>query len=150
MAQQQQELPNQQQELVDQWSQFSRQALESYRDLGEIQVRIFNRLLQQQLELANAVLEGGLRQLNLLYQPETYRELVEKQTELASDFNEQLATVARRTNDVLVEANNKFTAWADRSIRTVSEQVRETAEQAQRTARQAQQAASESTKKSAA
>ena len=139
-----------QQALLDWWSQFGRQALESYRDLGEIQVRVFNRLLQQQLELVNVTVESGLRQLHLIYEPAHYRDLVEKQTELAGEINEQLATVARRSNDVLVEANNKFSAWADKGVRAVTQQVRETAEQAERTVQQAQQAASGSAKKSAA
>ena len=128
-----------QKELLDQWSKLSRQALESYRDLGEIQVRVFNRLLQQQLELVNVTVESGLRQLHLIYEPAHYRDLVEKQTELAGEINEQLATVARRTNDVLVEANNKFSAWADRGVRAVTEQVQRT-----------QQAAGASAKKAAA
>ena len=126
-----------QKELLDQWSKLSRQALESYRDLGEIQVRIFNRLFQQQLELANVTVESGLRQLHLIYEPANYRDVVEKQTELAGEINEQLATVARRTNDVLVEANNKFSAWADRGVRAVTEQVQRTQQAAGASARKA-------------
>ena len=126
-----------QQALLDWWSQFGRQALESYRDLGEIQVRVFNRLFQQQLELVNVTVESGLRQLHLIYEPAHYRDVVEKQTELAGEINEQLATVARRTNDVLVEANNKFSAWADRGVRAVTEQVQRTQQVAGASAKKA-------------
>ena len=146
-------MQNQQNQLLDQWAQLGRTALESYRALGEIQLSVFSRLLQQQLELVNVTAESGLRQLNLVYDPGTYRQLVEKQAELAGEITGQLATVARRTNDVLDEANNKLSAWADKNVRVVAQQAQQaqqTAQEVQRTTQQVQAAAGGSARKTTA
>ena len=126
-------------ELLNQWSQMSRTALEVYCGRAETKLEAANRLFQQHLELVGIAVEGGLRQANLLFAPHHYRHVAEQQAQLAGAVAEQLATVARRTNDVLVEANNKFSAWADKSVRAATDQVQRT-----------QQAASTSAKKAAA
>lgn len=118
-------------EVLDQWNQMSRQALDSFKELGEINARTTSRIFQQQVEFLNALVEAGLRRMNSVYDPKIYRQALETQTALAGEINEKFLSSARKTNEVLVESNNELNAWAEKSARQIAEQAQQTMDKTQ-------------------
>lgn len=125
-----------QNELINQWNQLNRQALDSFRELGEINARAASRIFQQQLEFVNASVEAGVRRLNQVYEPQLSRQLLGVQTALAGELNEKFVAAARRTNEVLVQSNSELSAWAEKGVRTAAAQTQQVMQQTQKAVQQ--------------
>ena len=101
-------------ELLDQWATVSRQALESMKELGQINERILARMTEQQQQILSACLEATSRELQMMGGAKDPKDLLAKQAELVSQYNSKFVDIVRSTNDLLADCRSELSAWVEK------------------------------------
>ncbi len=110
-----------QRELINQWTQLTRNTFDSLRELGEINARLVEQLSRQQLSVLNASIEATTRGTQLASQSGGYGELLDNQTTVAAEYNKKILNIVAATTDVLTEARDELSAWVERGMRNVEQ-----------------------------
>ncbi|MGH8478113.1 MAG: phasin family protein [Gammaproteobacteria bacterium] len=105
-----------QNEILDQWATVSRQALESMKELGQINERILARMTEQQQQILSACLEATSLELQMMGGVKDPRDLVAQQTELVSRYSSKFIDIVRSTNDLLTECRSELNAWVEKGV----------------------------------
>ena len=121
-----------QKQVIDQWGEFTRHALDSLKELGEINTKLVTRLSQQQLEMLNTSLEAAAKETRLVSETKGYNELVAGQSSLAAEYNRKFLDIVRTTTGLLEETRNELTAWVEKGMKTVEKNVERATEEVTR------------------
>jgi len=103
-------------ELLDQWATVSRQALESMKELGQINERILARMTEQQQQILSACLEATSLELQMMGGAKDPKDLLAKQAELVSQYSSKFVDIVRSTNDLLADCRSELSAWVDKGV----------------------------------
>jgi len=107
-------------ELLDQWATVNRQALESMKELGQINERLLARMTEQQQQILSACLEATSRELQMMGGAKDPKDLLAKQAELVSQYNSKFVDIVRSTNDFLADCRSELSAWVEKGVATAS------------------------------
>ncbi len=105
-----------QREMVDQWAALGKSALESMKELSEINARIVERMAEQQEAILNACLEASCKEMELMGDSKDPKDLVAKQAALAREYSAKMVEIVRGTSELLSDCKNDLTAWAQRGM----------------------------------
>ncbi|EDN71033.1 Phasin [Beggiatoa sp. PS] len=86
-----------QNEMIKQWTELNKSAMDAIKELGEINVNTMTRLTQRQMEMVNLYMEGGSKQLETLSEAKNPQDVVAAQSHLFTELNEKLMDNARQT-----------------------------------------------------
>jgi hypothetical protein len=89
---------------------------ETTKKLTDINVRSYEKLLQQQFALAGLCLEGGVRQLELAKDNKDFNGLAKSQSSITRQCSEKAHSVAKETMDILVETRGELDTWAKEGL----------------------------------
>lgn len=103
-----------QKELIDQWAFLGRNAIDSMKELGQINAQITQKLAEQQQQILNTCLEASTKEMRLVTETKDPKDLLVNQASLATEYSNKLAEIVRDTNEVLVECKDELTAWAEK------------------------------------
>jgi hypothetical protein len=103
-------------ELLDQWAMVSRQALESMKELGQINERILTRMTEQQQQILSACLEATSLELQMMGGIKDPKDLLAKQAELVSQYESKFVDIVRSTNDLLADYRSELSAWVEKGV----------------------------------
>jgi hypothetical protein len=120
-------------QLINQWSEFSRKTFESLSELGQISSRFVEQLSRQQLSVLNATVEATSRGTQLIRETYGYGKLLENQSTAAAEYNKRVLTIARQTANILTEARDDLSSWAERGVKNVERGVEVAGRAAERT-----------------
>jgi phasin family protein len=115
-----------QKELINQWSQLTKQNFDSLKELGEINTKLVERLSRQQLEMLSASMEATVRETQLVTQSRGYKELLDSQSGLTAEYNKKFLDIVRETTDILTEARDDLTAWIEKGVERAAQGVETT------------------------
>ncbi len=107
-------------ETIEQWGKFSRAALDSLKELAAINAKLVERLSEQQLELVGLTLEASLKGANLAVGVPAYKELMSGQTALASEYNDKVLSIVRKTGGIVTEARDQYSEWTEGRIKEIA------------------------------
>lgn len=113
-----------QSEYLSEWTRFTNSALNSAKELGEINTKAIKKLSEQQFDLISRCLDTGVKQLNLLSEAKGYKELLVGQTKLATEYNEKVLDTVRKTTQIFSEAKDEMAAWIDKNIEDTVTSIR--------------------------
>ncbi|MGH8562948.1 MAG: phasin family protein [Gammaproteobacteria bacterium] len=103
-------------ELLDQWATVSRKALESMKELGQINERILARMTEQQQQILSACLEATSLELQMMGGAKDPKDLLAKQAELVSQYSSKFVDIVRSTNDLLADCRSELSAWLEKGV----------------------------------
>jgi phasin family protein len=104
-------------EIFDQWTKFARSTLETLKQLGELNSRYFERVSQQQLELATASVDATVKGAQLASESRSYKDFVGAQAALANEYGERVLRIARKSNELAAEAREEYGTWIEGKVR---------------------------------
>lgn len=107
------------QDLMNQMLDGGKFAVESYKDLGAITQRAFERVNAQQMAVAREFLDMGTRYVSLLANARDPRAMLNDQAELAKDMGEKLLANAETYTKLAQEAQDEIVKWAEKSTKVV-------------------------------
>lgn len=105
-----------QKELIDQWASLGKGALDSMKELGEINAKIVGKMTEQQQAILNACLEASAKEMSLVSEAKDPKDLLANQAALAQEYNAKFVEIVRATNDLLTECKNELSAWAEKGV----------------------------------
>jgi phasin family protein len=112
------------QNVVDVFSKLNTQALAAAKQLAAINTRALDKLVQQQLALASEVVQGGVKQLELMREPKGVKEYLSAQAELSREGAEKVLAAARETVAVLSGVRDEYGAVLEKGIEAVNAEVK--------------------------
>jgi hypothetical protein len=115
-------------ELMKQWTESNKAAMDAIKDMGEINTNAMSRLTQRQQEMVNLYMEGGTKQLEVLDDVKGVQDIVTAQSRLFTELNEKLMANARQTMDDLVEVKDKLSTWAEKGMENATATLSKIAE----------------------
>ncbi|RKZ89950.1 MAG: phasin family protein [Candidatus Parabeggiatoa sp. nov. 1] len=117
-----------QNELMKQWTESNKSAMDAIKELGEINTNAMSRLTQRQQEMVNLYMEEGTKQLEVLDEVKGVQDIVAAQSRLFTELNEKLMANARQTMDDLVEVKDKLSTWTEKGMENANAAFSQTAE----------------------
>jgi phasin family protein len=109
-----------QNELIQQWTELNKAAMEAIKELGEINTNAMTRLTQRQMDMVSLYMEGSAKQLEALGQSKGVQDIINAQSRLFAELNEKLMENARQTLDVLFDVKGELSAWVEKSVQSAS------------------------------
>lgn len=97
-------------------------AIVAARELVNINGRLLERYLENQISLANLCVEGGEKQLKVNNFVTNPQDFTEKQSELYEEYREKFSEVADNNIKLAQEAGEEYAAWFKRNM-PAAEQV---------------------------
>ena len=105
-----------QKELLDQWGKLTGTAFESLREVSDMNVKLMEKLSEQQREIMKSCLEASTREATLISGSNDYKQLLAGQAALAAEYNERFRSIVSRTTDILEECRDELAAWVTKSV----------------------------------
>ena len=106
-------------DITKQWNEISKTAIESMKELGNINTRVIEKLTEQQLAVLNTCMEASQKEIDLAASEKNVQDpqsLLAAQAELVAEYNSRLMSIVQSTGDILKDCNSEFTNWADRGM----------------------------------
>jgi phasin family protein len=102
-------------------------AFETSRRLAEINQAALEKLMAQQMELVDAWVEAGVKNLELMAKAKGYQEVVSGQAELAREYGQKVLAGCKSGSEVLSEARDSATKLVDDAVKSAGENVKHAA-----------------------
>ena len=104
-------------EIFEQWSKAARTGLDTIKELGELNTRLFERASQQQLELTQASIDASVKGAQLASESRSYKEFVSGQAALATEYGERVLKTVRKGTEAATELRDEYSAWFEGKVR---------------------------------
>lgn len=120
-------------DITDQWSEISKTAIESMKELGNINTRVIEKLTEQQLAVLNTCMEASQKEIEMATSGKSVQDpqaLLAAQAELMAEYNSKLMQIVQSTGVILRDCNSEFTRWADKSMNVTTKATSKTVKKA--------------------
>lgn len=105
-----------QNELVENLSTAGKASYDALQELGAINSKTFQKLTDIQFSLATLGIESSVEQMKLINSTSTYNDLVNAESELATDYSSKVMEITRQAADVLNESREEVSDWVKSSM----------------------------------
>jgi phasin family protein len=113
------------QNVVELMNKFNAQAIATAKQVAAINTRALDKLVAQQLGLVTEVVQGGVKQLELLREPKGVKEYISAQAELAREGAEKVLVATREAVAVVSGARDELNALVEKGVEDVSASVKQ-------------------------
>jgi hypothetical protein len=106
-------------DITKQWDVISKTAIESMKELGNINTRVIEKLTEQQLAVLNTCMEASQKEIEMTTSgtnAQNPQALLAAQAELMAEYNSRLMNIVQSTGDILKGCNSEITSWADKGM----------------------------------
>jgi len=111
--------------LIENVNTLGKSSYESVKEFYTINSNLAEQLIEQQLALVSAGIECAARQLKLAGEARGYKELINGQTEIVTEFNGKVQGIARNTLDIFNETRDEVNAWFEKGVKEAEKGLRE-------------------------
>ncbi len=111
--------------LIENVNTLGKSSYESVKEFYTINTNLAEQLIEQQLALVSAGIECAARQLKLAGEARGYKELINGQTEIVTEFNGKVQGIARNTLDIFNETRDEVNAWFEKGVKEAEKGLRE-------------------------
>ncbi len=99
-------------------------SLESATSLGELNLRVFEKLAARQMDAVNLYVEHGMRVMKLASESKGQNEFLKTQIEAAKDLSERMMTESKSNMKLAGEVRDEYRAWFEKNLAEVSADLR--------------------------
>lgn len=110
-------------ENIEMLSDLSNKGYEAAKALGEINLRIMERMMSHQVDTFNLLMDGGLRNIKVVTEAKGPSELIRGQMDLMREFSERMLADGRETVKLATESRDEYRAWIEQGMQVVSEKM---------------------------
>ena len=107
-----------QNELIEKINEAGKTSYTAFQELNAINTKAVKELTELQLGLFTYNIESGVEFSKLLTGTTNYAELLNAETELASQYGAKVVDYGRKTADVLNGSRDEIVAWFDKTVET--------------------------------
>lgn len=112
---------------LDTMNDVGKRAYEAAKELGEINARSTEKMLQKQLDALNLYMQTGVQQMQLLMEAKGYQDVLAGQARISSEYTEKLLDNTRAMMEIATKARDELSGWAEKSMAAATESMSKTA-----------------------
>lgn len=111
----------------EQFNKLGMSTYETMKQLYTINTNTMGQLVEQQFALAALGVEYATSQMKLASTAKGYKEVMNAQTDIASDISSKLQGIARNTLDIMNESRDEISNWFEKSAKEAEKSIKEAA-----------------------
>lgn len=112
-----------QNQVFDAYNEMAQSSYEAMRKLSEINLRASERLLQQQMDLTNAMIEASSKGVDALSKAKGYQELVSTQSKLTQEAGQEWLKNYRMAVEVISQARDQVAEVMDGQMQVANKNI---------------------------
>jgi phasin family protein len=102
---------------------------ESLRELGEINLRNWEKLLGRQMDVLSFAMESGVQQMKVASEAKGYNDLVKGQVEFVKGIGERALQESKANLEMANATREEYRAWFENGVKSFSDKAKETVAQ---------------------
>jgi hypothetical protein len=111
-------------ETMNTVNEMTNKGFERMTGLGELNLRIFERLAARQMDTVNLFMEHGIRVMKLATESKGYNELFKGQVEATKELSERLMTETKTNMTLAGEVRDDYRHWFEKNLAEVGSDLR--------------------------
>jgi phasin family protein len=108
-------------------SDMTLKASDNMKQLGELQMNMFNNLMQTQVKTFNTTLEKSLAQSKLMTDAKSYEDVARGQIDFSGQLTESFVGNTRESMEIVQDAGTKFRSFAETTVQEASKEFNKAA-----------------------
>ncbi len=92
--------------------------------LGDLNLKIWEKLAARQLEALNLMMEQSVRQMKIASEAKGYNEFVKAQVEMAKEASERMMEEVRTNMSLANEVRDEYRAWAQAGMSEMTAEIK--------------------------
>jgi hypothetical protein len=104
---------------LDMINEMGTKGFESMRELGEINLRNWERMVARQMASVSLMMETGLRQAKAASEVKGYNELAKIQVEFAKELGQRMVEETRQNLKLAGDARDEYRVWLEKGMSNV-------------------------------
>jgi hypothetical protein len=104
------------QDVVKTYSDLTNQNVERLNALGELNLKVAEKMAARQVDVMNLFMEQGVRMMKLATEAKGYSELYKGQVDMAKEMTEQLMAESKTNMALVGEIRDDYRGWFDAAV----------------------------------
>jgi len=104
------------QDVMNTYKDLANQNVERLNTLGELNLKVAEKMVSRQMDAMNLFMEQGVRMLKLATEAKGYGELYKGQVEMAKEMSEQLMAASKTNMALAGEIRDDYRGWFDAAM----------------------------------
>jgi hypothetical protein len=104
------------QDVVKTYSDLTNQNVERLNALGELNLKVAEKMAARQVDVMNLFMEQGVRMMKLATEAKGYSELYKGQVDMAKEMTEQLMAESKTNMALAGEIREDYRGWFDAAV----------------------------------
>jgi hypothetical protein len=104
------------QDVVKTYSDLTNQNVERLNALGELNLKVAEKMAARQVDVMNLFMEQGVRMMKLATEAKGYGELYKGQVDMAKEMTEQLMAESKTNMALVGEIRDDYRGWFDAAV----------------------------------
>jgi phasin family protein len=114
-------------ETIDAVNEMGSKGFDSLNSLGELNLKVWERLAARQMETINLMMETGVRQMKVAGEAKSYSDFLKGQVELAKDSGESIMAETKTNMGLANEVRDEYRAWFQSGVSELTAEMRKSA-----------------------
>jgi phasin family protein len=107
-------------DLIENFQKLTQLTLENFKKLGEANLRVGEKLLQEQVELTNAILAAATEKAGDVSEAKDLKDVAAWQAELAQEYTKKVVESSRNCADIVAEAGKVYSGLFESALKTAN------------------------------
>ncbi|MDX1519643.1 MAG: phasin family protein [Gammaproteobacteria bacterium] len=107
-------------EMIEKLNEIGQASYKAGKELAEINTKTIEEICEQQLALANLMIENVTTQMKLLGSANDIKEVLNSQSEINADISGKVMGIARNTTDIMNEYKEQCSSWYEKGVKASS------------------------------
>jgi hypothetical protein len=108
-------------DVVSTFNDLSNKGLERANALGELNLKIAEKVAARQMDAMNLFMEQGVRMMKLATEAKGYSDYYKGQVEMAKEMTERMMTESKTNMEMAGEMRDEYRGWFDAAMADVKE-----------------------------
>ena len=109
-----------QQEIFNQLNSFNQTAYEATRQLADINLRAYEKIVQQQFELTGMCFDAAIKQMDALRETKDVGAYLRAQADMFRGCAEKALAASKENMDVLAAVRGEYNDWLEKGLATAT------------------------------
>lgn len=110
-----------QNDILDTMNKLTQQTIENWKKIGETNLKISEKLLQEQVELTSALIEAATNNAGEVSKTKDVKEIAAIQTEFVQDCSKKVVDSYKSCSDILSEAGKLYNGMFEAGVKAASD-----------------------------
>jgi len=130
-----------QQEFMKTMNDFSKNAVEAAKSLGEINSKLAEQVMERHVAALNLAVDSGINQVKLAQETKDVKEYWSKQAALTDEYAGKAMDLAKKNVELAQQAGEEYKTWLEKGFAQANEAAGNVTKQVESTAKKAEGAA---------